>query len=59
VSPAKAKAKAVLAAKESFSADVEGRELFISMGTRVASDHPLVAMFPALFEDVTPKPDLE
>lgn len=45
-------------ATESFSCEHEGREVLITVGTRVAATHPIAKAHAALFTAVTPKADL-
>ena len=49
----------LLVARESFAADHDGEEVFITVGTRVPSTHPLAKAYPDLFGPVEPEADLE
>jgi hypothetical protein len=48
----------LLTARESFGAQVDGKELLVHAGQRVAADHPLVEGREELFKDEA-QPDLE
>jgi len=49
----------LVVAKESFATTVDGREVLVNAGTRVASSHPLAKAHPQLFAPVEPEADLE